>query len=88
MKPTVQCSEKCLSISNVCKSYGNKTVLKNIRCDFPAGNFFALLGENGAGKSTLASLICGEKSADSGGILFTGIKTCTLVHQRPLLADS
>lgn len=88
MKPTVQRSAKCLSISNVCKSYGNKTVLKNIRCDFPAGNFFALLGENGAGKSTLASLICGEKSADSGGILFTGIKTCTLVHQRPLLADS
>lgn len=88
MKPTVQRSAKCLSISNVCKSYGNKTVLKNISCDFPAGNFFALLGENGAGKSTLASLICGEKSADSGAILFTGIKTCTLVHQRPLLADS
>ena len=88
MKPTVQRSAKCLSISNVCKSYGNKTVLKNISCDFPAGNFFALLGENGAGKSTLASLICGEKSADSGTILFTGIKTCTLVHQRPLLADS
>ncbi len=88
MKPTVQRSAKCLSVSNVCKSYGNKTVLKNISCDFPAGNFFALLGENGAGKSTLASLICGEKSADSGTILFTGIKTCTLVHQRPLLADS
>ena len=88
MKPTVQGSAKCLSISNVCKSYGNKTVLKNISCDFPAGNFFALLGENGAGKSTLASLICSEKSADSGTILFTGIKTCTLVHQRPLLADS
>jgi len=88
MKPTVQRSAKCLSISNVCKSYGNKTVLKNISCDFPAGNFFALLGENGAGKSTLASLICGEKSADSGAILFTGIKTCALVHQRPLLADS
>ena len=76
MKPTVQRSAKCLSISNVCKSYGTKTVLKNISCDFPAGNFFALLGENGAGKSTLASLICGEKSADSGAILFTGIKTC------------
>ena len=88
MKPIVQRSAKCLSVSNVCKSYGNKTVLKNITCDFPAGNFFALLGENGAGKSTLASLICGEKSADSGTILFTGIKTCTLVHQRPLLADS
>ena len=88
MKPTVQRSAKCLSISNVCKSYGTKTVLKNISCDFPAGNFFALLGENGAGKSTLASLICGEKSADSGAILFTGIKTCALVHQRPLLADS
>ena len=88
MKPTVQRSAKCLSISNVCKSYGTKTVLKNISYDFPAGNFFALLGENGAGKSTLASLICGEKSADSGAILFTGIKTCALVHQRPLLADS
>lgn len=88
MKPIVQRSAKCLSVSNVCKSYGNKTVLKNITCDFPAGNFFALLGENGAGKSTLASLICSEKSADSGTILFTGIKTCTLVHQRPLLADS
>ena len=87
MKPSVQCSAKCLSISNVCKNYGNKTVLKNITCDFPAGNFFAFLGENGAGKSTLASLICGERQADSGTILFTGIKTCTLVHQRPLLAD-
>ena len=79
--------EKRLCIKAVRKAFGNKVVLDNLSCDFPAGKVYALLGENGAGKSTLASLINGEKTADAGTIDFQNINSCALVHQRPLLAD-
>lgn len=60
-----------LEIKDLCKSYGNKTVLKNINCKLFNG-VYGLLGPNGAGKSTLMNIITTNLKADSGSILWDG----------------
>ncbi len=61
-----------LECKNVCKSYGNKEVLKNINLSLPAGKIVGLLGKNGSGKTTLIKAINGLLSIDSGEILIDG----------------
>lgn len=79
--------QKRLRLVNISKRYPNKTVPDGLSCDIEEGSLYALLGENGAGKSTLAAIMCGEKKADEGKILYEGLHTVAAVHQRPLLAD-
>ena len=49
-----------LQMSNICKSFGGISVLKNVQLTVEKGEVHALLGENGAGKSTLLSLVCAD----------------------------
>ena len=42
-----------LNINQLSVQLGNKTILDNISCSFPAGKVTGLIGPNGAGKSTL-----------------------------------
>ena len=79
--------QKRLRLVHISKRYPNKTVPDGLSCDIEEGSLYALLGENGAGKSTLAAIMCGEKKADEGKILYEGLRTVAAVHQRPLLAD-
>ncbi|MFV0504724.1 MAG: ATP-binding cassette domain-containing protein, partial [Lachnospirales bacterium] len=58
-----------LEMKNICKSFGNNEVLKNVDFQLKGGEICALLGENGAGKSTLMNILGGVLSANSGKIL-------------------
>ena len=60
---------KCI---NVCKSYGNKKVLKDVNLTIPKGRIIGLLGKNGTGKSTLIKLINDLLTPTSGTILVNG----------------
>lgn len=42
-----------LSITNLSKKFGNKTILDDISIEFEAGKIYGIVGENGAGKTTL-----------------------------------
>ncbi|MCP4121639.1 MAG: ABC transporter ATP-binding protein [Bacteroidetes bacterium] len=55
-----------LAIKGLDKSYKNKTVLKAVSFDVPAGSLFGLVGVNGAGKSTLIKCILQFTSAQKG----------------------
>lgn len=44
---------------DVCKSYGDKTVLRDISLSFYYGAKIGVVGENGAGKSTLLKIMAG-----------------------------
>ena len=57
-----------LEISNLQKSYGTKTVLKDINLYLKKGEVVGLLGPNGAGKTTLFYTIVGLIKADGGRI--------------------
>ena len=57
-----------LQMSNICKSFGGISVLKNVQLTVEKGEVHALLGENGAGKSTLMKILSGDITADEGEI--------------------
>lgn len=61
-----------IEIKEVCKSFKDKEVLKNINLTIPEGKVFGLVGINGAGKSTLLRLISGVYKTTSGEILIDG----------------
>ncbi len=53
-----------LSVKNLSKKYGNKTVLKNINLEFEAGKIYGIVGKNGAGKTTLFKSLTSLESAN------------------------
>ncbi|MDE0926737.1 MAG: ATP-binding cassette domain-containing protein [Methylophilaceae bacterium] len=55
-------------LSNVSKSYGDKTLITNFSTRILRGDRIGLLGPNGIGKTTLLKLILGEIEPDSGEI--------------------
>ena len=54
-----------LKVTDLNKSYANKTILKNINLDCKTGEIIGIFGRNGTGKSTLLKLIFGIIKADS-----------------------
>ena len=61
-----------IEIKNIRKSYGKKSVLRDISFSAHAGQCVGILGSNGCGKSTLLSILAGIQGADSGELLCEG----------------
>lgn len=57
-----------ISLYNVSKYFGKKTLFENISLSINKGEKIGLIGPNGAGKTTLFSLILGENEPSSGTI--------------------
>ncbi len=70
--PTLLKQEPLVELKNVCKSYGNTSILKNINLNIKEGEFIAIVGFSGSGKTTLISTIAGLIQADSGDVLKQG----------------
>lgn len=56
------------SIENLAKSFGIRTLFKNISFYVEEGDKIALVARNGSGKSTLLKIIAGLDTADSGTV--------------------
>lgn len=65
---TTRIGSKIVELDNVCKSYGNKNIIKNFSYIFKKGDRIGLAGKNGSGKSTFLNLITGNTSPTSGTI--------------------
>lgn len=61
-----------LEIRNLCKSYGESQVLKDISFEMADGEFIAIMGQSGCGKSTLLYCVSGMERPTSGEIIFEG----------------
>jgi ABC-2 type transport system ATP-binding protein len=61
-----------ITVSHVCKSYGEATVLDEVDLTVDAGTIFALLGPNGAGKTTMVRILSTLIQADTGQVLVAG----------------
>ncbi|WP_088010612.1 ABC-F family ATP-binding cassette domain-containing protein [Gottfriedia acidiceleris] len=59
---------KILSVENLIKTYGEKTLFDKISFTVSEGQKIGLLGINGTGKSSLLKIIAGVESADEGKI--------------------
>ena len=61
-----------LECKHLCKSYGCKSVLKDINLTIPRGKIVGLLGRNGQGKTTLIKLMNDLLTPTSGEVLVNG----------------
>ena len=67
-----------LEIRNLCKSFGENQVLKNVSFEIAEGEFVAVMGQSGCGKSTLLYCVSGMEKPTSGEIIFEGREFHTL----------
>lgn len=60
--------KKIIEISHLCKSFDNRTLIKDFNYIFTKEDRIGIIGPNGAGKSTLINMIRGRLTQDSGEI--------------------
>lgn len=60
--------KKVVELYDVCKSFGDKTLIKNLNYIFLRDDRVGVVGENGVGKTTLVNLLRGKLPLDSGTI--------------------
>jgi ATP-binding cassette subfamily F protein uup len=56
------------SVENLTKSFGIRTLFRNITINIEEGDKIALVARNGSGKSTLMKIIAGMDTADTGTV--------------------
>jgi ATPase subunit of ABC transporter with duplicated ATPase domains len=57
-----------ISVSNLAKSYGGRTLFEGVTFLLQAGERYGLVGANGSGKSTLLGILTGAIDASSGQV--------------------
>lgn len=58
-----------LKVQHIAKSFGEKTILKDVSFELQKGTVTVLMGTNGSGKTTLFNIISGFLKPDKGEIL-------------------
>jgi tungstate transport system ATP-binding protein len=83
-----------ISLHNITKKFGDKTILNIDQQDFIAGMITGIIGPNGSGKSTLMKIIAGLDKEYTGLLHIDGqemnkeiCKNMTLVFQKPYLIN-
>lgn len=76
-----------LSVEQLSKSYGAKTLFDKISFGLNQGQRMALIAPNGAGKSTLLKILTGKEIPDGGTVTFRKDITVTYLDQNPLFND-
>ncbi len=78
------CGMHYASIENISKSFGIRTLFKNISFYVEEGDKIAFVARNGSGKSTLLKIIAGLDTPDSGSIwIHKDIKVIMLQQDTP-----
>lgn len=65
-------SDIIIKAKNICFSYGNKSLFKNLDMEIKSGECLAIVGHNGAGKSTLLNILLDLEKKYKGKITFFG----------------
>ena len=74
-----------LSVENIEKSFGSRTLFSEISFGLEEGEKAALVARNGRGKTTLLELLAGQDQPDSGRVVFRkGIKVEYLTQEPEL----
>lgn len=66
-----------IEIRDLCKSFGDKTILDHVNLSVEKGDVYGVLGLSGAGKSTLVRCINGLEIPDKGEIYYQGELLCS-----------
>ncbi|MFQ1023637.1 energy-dependent translational throttle protein EttA [Avibacterium paragallinarum] len=66
--PGPRLGDKVIEVSNLSKSYGDRTLIDDLSFSIPKGAIVGIIGANGAGKSTLFRMLSGQEQPDEGSI--------------------
>ncbi len=79
-------SKLVIEAERLCKSYGGRTVVRDLAIRIKRGERIGIVGPNGAGKTTLIRLLTGEIAPDSGEVkLGQNLDIATLDQKRDAL---
>ena len=70
-----------ISIENISKSFGIRTLFQDITFGIDKGSKIALVAKNGMGKSTLLKIITGSETPDTGDVIFRNDITVGFLNQ-------
>ena len=59
-----------IELKNICRSFGEKQVLKGVSLNVEKGEIFGLLGPSGAGKTTIINILTGQLSCEGSASIF------------------
>ena len=76
-----------ISVENLSKSYGEKTLLNNISFGIDEGDKIGIIGINGTGKSTLLKIIAGIENYDTGNIIRKNNMVIEYLPQNPFFDE-
>ncbi|KRN88768.1 ABC-F family ATP-binding cassette domain-containing protein [Ligilactobacillus ceti] len=76
-----------LRIENLTKTYGEKTLFKNLNFLINERDRIGLIGTNGSGKTTLLNALSGLDPADSGELISSNDYRISYLQQHPQLDD-
>jgi len=79
--PGPRLGNQVLTVHGVSKSYGNRSLFRNLSFEMPPGAVLGIVGANGMGKSTLVKLIVGAEEPDEGEIRLGGTVVLGYVDQ-------
>ncbi len=80
-------SKAVIVADKVCKSFGDRPIIKDFTLRITRGDRIGLVGANGAGKTTLLKLLTGELAPDSGTVtLAKTLQGVMIDQQRSLMA--
>ena len=74
-----------VEMTNICKSFGEKVVLKDFNMTLEPGSKTAIMGPSGKGKTTIARIIAGLETPDSGTVRVMGPTASYLFQEDRLL---
>lgn len=74
-----------IDFRNICKSFGSKTILRNISFTVDRSEIVAVIGPSGAGKSTILKIISNLLEADSGEVVVASLKKSMAFQYSALL---
>ncbi|NJO24450.1 MAG: ABC transporter ATP-binding protein, partial [Sphingomonadales bacterium] len=58
--------EIAIDVNGLTKSFGDRTVVRDLSLKVPKGEIYGFLGPNGSGKTTTLRMLCGLLTPDSG----------------------